>query len=89
MFRVAPEGATLRSSKKRKSMRPVVLVILLAGLACGPALAADEEDQPAAAVVRTGKERLGDKGSDEQRVDDCTVPPARRSRARPMECHFR
>ncbi|MEA2860558.1 MAG: hypothetical protein QOC72_2597 [Methylobacteriaceae bacterium] len=26
-------------------------------------------------AVKTGKERLGDKGSDEQRVDNCKVPP--------------
>jgi hypothetical protein len=30
------------------------------------------------APVRTGKERLSDKASDEQRVDDCKVPPKRR-----------
>lgn len=28
-------------------------------------------------AVKTGKERLGDKGSDEQRVDNCKVPPQR------------
>jgi hypothetical protein len=27
--------------------------------------------------VKTGKERLGDKASDEQRVDNCKVPPER------------
>jgi hypothetical protein len=27
--------------------------------------------------VKTGKERLGDKASDEQRVDNCKVPPDR------------
>jgi len=37
-------------------------------------------------VVRTGKERLGDKASDEQRVDDCKVLPNRRTRARPTAC---
>lgn len=30
------------------------------------------------AAAKTGKERLSDKASDEQRVDDCNVPPARR-----------
>jgi hypothetical protein len=29
----------------------------------------------AQSAVKTGKERLGDKGSDEQRVDNCKVPP--------------
>ncbi len=35
----------------------------------------------------TGKERLGDKASDNQRVDDCRVPPEKRGRVqRPTEC---
>jgi hypothetical protein len=29
----------------------------------------------AQSAVKTGKERLGDKGTDEQRVDNCKVPP--------------
>jgi hypothetical protein len=31
----------------------------------------------AQSAVKTGKERLGDKASDEQRVDNCKVPPER------------
>ena len=39
---------------------------------------------PAAA---TGKERLSGKAADEQRVDDCKVPPDKRgSKQRPTEC---
>jgi hypothetical protein len=35
----------------------------------------------------TGKERLGDKWTDEQRVDNCNVPPDRRGqRPRPDAC---
>ena len=34
--------------------------------------------QVEAAPTRTGKERLGGKASDEQRVDNCKVPPDRR-----------
>ena len=66
---------------------------ILAGviaIACGRvALAVDAppiKSQPAEATVKTGKERLGDKASDEQRVDDCKVPPERRSRTRPANC---
>jgi hypothetical protein len=66
---------------------------VLAGLiaiACGGvALAADAppiKSQPTEATVKTGKERLGGKASDEQRVDDCKVPPERRSRTRPANC---
>jgi hypothetical protein len=31
-------------------------------------------------AVKTGKERLGDKASDEQRVDNCKVPADRRGK---------
>jgi hypothetical protein len=71
-------------------MRHIVLAILLAGLAPGPVLAVADHEQPAAASVaaKTGKERLTDKGSDEQRVDDCKVPLPQRTRARPTNCHY-
>jgi hypothetical protein len=37
--------------------------------------------------TRTAKERLGGKASDEQRVDNCKVPPAlRRLKSRPDGC---
>jgi hypothetical protein len=37
--------------------------------------------------VRTGKERLGNKWSDEQRVDNCKVPPEKRgTKPRPDAC---
>ena len=37
--------------------------------------------------VRTGKERLGEKWSDEQRVDNCKVPPDKRGpKPRPENC---
>jgi hypothetical protein len=58
------------------------LAIAIAGWPLGPAVAADR-DQPA---VKTGKERLTDKASDEQRVDDCKVAQARRTRPRPTGC---
>jgi hypothetical protein len=38
-------------------------------------------------AVKTGKERLGDKASDEQRVDNCKVAPERRGNTvRPAAC---
>ena len=69
-------------------MHHVALVLLLAGgLAAGPMISVDAPDQsPASAAVRTGKERLSDKASDEQRMNDCKVPQARRTRIRPMNC---
>ena len=37
--------------------------------------------------LATGKERLGDKASDNQRVNDCRVPPEKRGPSkRPTEC---
>lgn len=37
--------------------------------------------------VQTLKERLGDKASDEQRIDNCKVPPERRgNKVRPDGC---
>ena len=43
--------------------------------------------QPTTAPGKTGKERLGDKASDEQRVDNCKVPRERRgSKTRPDDC---
>jgi hypothetical protein len=37
--------------------------------------------------VRTGKERLGDKWNDEQRIDNCKVPPEKRGpKPRPDSC---
>ena len=72
-------------------MKPVPLAFLLACAAACPAFAAsaggpDAAGPPPPAPARTGKERLGDKGSDEQRVDDCKVPAARRTRDRPAAC---
>ena len=40
-----------------------------------------------AAPTRTGKERLGGKASDDQRIDNCKVPPDRRGATpRPDTC---
>ena len=51
-----------------------------------PEVAADDNPAPVSAV-RTGKERLGAKWTDEQRVDDCGIPDARRGASkRPAGC---
>jgi hypothetical protein len=56
---------------------------LLPALAGGaPAIADDTATQQA--PLKSAKERLSDKASDEQRVDNCRVPPDRRgSKPRP------
>ena len=55
----------------------------LAALLAWPLAAAAQVPQP---PPKTAKERLSDKASDEQRVDDCKVPAARRTRPRPTAC---
>jgi hypothetical protein len=66
-----------------------VIMMLLAVLATAPVMPARADEPLEPATVRTGKERLTDKASDEQRVNDCKVPPVRRTRARPVECAHR
>ena len=71
-------------------MQHIACVLLLGILVTGPvAFAANSSTglTEQSAPVRTGKERLSDKGSDEQRANDCKVPLARRTQPRPSECH--
>jgi hypothetical protein len=66
------------------------IVAGLLALAPGTAPAQDAERRPFSAEEpdKTGKERLGDKGSDEQRLDNCNVPPARQgAKVRPGSCN--
>jgi len=62
---------------------------LQAGLAAAAEGAREDSNakQMEAAPTRTGKERLGGKASDEQRVDNCKVPPELRgTTVRPDAC---
>jgi hypothetical protein len=71
--------------------RGLILLSLLIGLAASaqagdgkPAAGGSKETPPA---VRTGKERLGPKWSDEQRIDNCNVPLDKRgTKPRPSAC---
>ncbi len=74
-------------------MRAFLRAALLASLIAPPAGRAAEPERPPqrpqampAPMPRTAKERLSGKDSDEQRVDDCKVPPERRTRPRPTAC---
>ena len=68
-------------------MRASALPVLLAALLAFPTSAAEPQRPPYQPhVPRTAKERLGGKASDEQRVNDCKVPPERRTRPRPVAC---
>jgi hypothetical protein len=65
----------------------IAIVVQTVLPAVAPAPAGEAEDQVEVAPVRTGKERLGGKASDEQRVDNCKVPPVLRgSKPRPDQC---
>ena len=69
----------------RTLARAVALTLALqAGLAAAGEGAREDSNakQIEAAPSRTGKERLGGKASDEQRVDNCKVPPDRRGPTR-------
>lgn len=62
------------------------LSLLLALLAAGPAQGQADAARPAFGRD-TLKARLGDKASDEQRVNDCKVPPEKRAGSRrPAAC---
>ena len=66
-----------------------LMLALQAGLAAAGEGAGEDNNakQIEAAPTRTGKERLGGKASDEQRVDNCKVPPDRRGATpRPDTC---
>jgi hypothetical protein len=72
-----------------KPIRVLAIAVLVQAAlsAAAPALAGEAEDQVEVAPTRTGKERLGGKASDEQRVDNCKVPPVLRgSKPRPDQC---
>jgi hypothetical protein len=65
----------------RRELWPLLLLAMAAARS-GAALA----DERPAAGRDTLKQRLSDKASDEQRVNDCKVAPERRTRRRPSVC---
>ncbi len=71
-------------------MRATTSATLFGILFLVAAAQAAEPDRPAPLASqtdpKTGKERLSDKATDEQRVDDCKVAPERRTRARSTVC---
>ncbi|MGK9236494.1 hypothetical protein KXS07_21395 [Inquilinus limosus] len=69
-------------------MTRILRGLAAAGLAlCAAGAWAQSTPTQGPTPVKTGKERLGDKASDEQRVDNCKVAPDRRGpRPRPDGC---
>jgi hypothetical protein len=75
----------LPAMTRRTLARAAALALALqAGLAAAGEGGREDSNakQIEAAPTRTGKERLGGKASDEQRVDNCKVPPDRRGPTR-------
>ena len=75
------------------SSLPVRAIAMALAIQAASALTADtpcegqEAKQFPAEPTRTGKERLGGKASDEQRMDNCKVPlELRGSKPRPDDC---
>jgi hypothetical protein len=68
-------------------------LVSLCLIAIGVALPAVADDRPQPGQFQgpatlTGKERLGRKWMDEQRIDNCNVPPDKRGiKPRPASCH--
>lgn len=63
------------------------ILLLLAALPAPSATSRAEGEASHVQPVRTAKERLGGKASDEQRVDNCKVPLALRGpKPRPDQC---
>jgi hypothetical protein len=61
--------------------------LLASLLVIGFALSASGQDGQPAAPPLTGKERLGGKWTDEQRIDNCKVPVDKRgTKPRPTTC---
>ena len=81
--------ACRRGTRGRSLSATLLLLLLLLITGSATALAATSGDVGSpggSGVGKTGKERLSDKASDEQRTDDCKVPQARRTRTRPTGC---
>jgi hypothetical protein len=86
---VRPSSSPRRQAA-HAARRCAVLIVAATALWVSPAyLAAGNGTDQIGAPARTGKERLTDKASDEQRVNDCKVPPAKRTRPRATDCQGR
>jgi hypothetical protein len=63
------------------------LMLLLGGAVAAQESPPAADKAPSQPKVLTGKERLGEKWMDEQRLDNCKVPPDKRgAKPRPDKC---
>ena len=82
-FRERTQAAAAARAMLRVPVCMVAMALVMASAATGSRAGGDTQ----AEAVRTGKERLGGKASDEQRVDNCKVPPGLRGpKPRPDQC---
>jgi hypothetical protein len=84
-------GNQMRRNSPRNLLIAALALALSPAVSYGqPTASADPTTHGATDVpgpVRTGKERLGDKWNDEQRIDNCKVPPDKRGpKPRPAGC---
>lgn len=98
MFRPAEQSLSVKShmgSMLRRALAGAFVVAATVFLTEGQPRAADDGSAPNpgailpsnAPVGLTGKERLGKKWTDEQRIDNCNVPEDRRgTKPRPNTC---
>jgi hypothetical protein len=76
----------LDSDRTTAMRKTIVLIACFIGFGAARAQAPDRAPD-AASEPKTLKERLGDKASDEQRVDNCKVPASQRgAKPRPDTC---
>jgi hypothetical protein len=68
----------------RASFVPIIAIFLALPAVAEERPQPDRKQDPA---TLTGKEQLGRKWMDEQRIDNCNVPPEKRgAKARPVAC---
>jgi hypothetical protein len=85
--RSAPDFPERAQSAGGRAGRAAVLIVAMALVVASAAAPSRAGGDVEAEPVRTGKERLGGKASDEQRVDNCKVPPDLRGpKPRPQQC---
>jgi hypothetical protein len=79
---------TVAAGAMLKLVRTATVGLLVAApMGAGVCAAAEANRVAAPAPTLTSKERLGGKASDEQRVDNCKVPPELRGpKPRPDDC---
>jgi len=90
---LAAKGERFDEASMRRYLRPAVSALIFIGFASCALAQNEKRNSPRADATETprrtltGKERLGPKWTDEQRIDNCHVPVDKRGiRPRPSAC---